>query len=405
MMNFCLHYSGLRIILVKQLNGNANMQVTRLGSHLAAAKKLYAKRQDLLAQPYTLRSELNLYEHRLRLHLFMLRQAGVAAQEMLSEPAQTSADLFIQLATRDLAAELPNSLTAWLLDESLRVGVSEALVFYPPKDGGESLLNLYYVAPEIRPHLLQLWFDIGRSIPNAILQQALISSLSEVRQVALQCAAWLPVFTLAQARKVYQDVDLDCCLAALLAGLLRGDEQLPAMLSAISKDNFNPRQYEIYLHLLALQGDVQFVPVLQTYAADYPERGLPLLALHGDVSVVQTLLKALQNLTTAEPAAQAWWWLTGQTLSRKPRLTLMSKHNKPDKVSPVTVPNVDNALLWWEQVGQQWPAGRYLLGERVSQTHLQHVLQEYAGTWLQDLTTLQSVLQTAPVAELCMEWG
>ena len=80
----------------------------------------------------------------------------------------------------------------------------------------------------------------------------------------------------------------------------------------------------------------------------------PIMAgLSGHAAAGPTLLDGLEHPASSEAAAQGWFWLTGQTLPRRPRLQAVGSDAPAD--AP-TLPDVDAARQWWAQHG--WPDGQ-----------------------------------------------
>lgn len=355
------------------------MQVAHYNQHRHQALTLYHKRAELLREKIILADELALYEYRLHIHLYMLAQQSLAPASKLNTPD----DVFIFLVTDIIQHGTAHQsvINKYLPQSEFSPAVEAALTLYPPADDGEFLLNLYYTATELRPQLLKLWLAISQKVPSSVLQQALKSSEPTLRLAAIQCTANLPNHTLTQLQPFYQDSDIDCALAAWYAGYLRRDPNVINMIRETDSACFTPEQHQQLMHLCALIGESEFLPCLRTYAQQHPEPGYDYLALYGYPSVQQDLLTGMNNIKTLQAAAQAWFLLTGYRIAMQPRLSVVGTEQQ----SPQTIPNVDDAIAWWENNGQQWnESERYCMGKRVNEENIKALRTEYAGQWMQE---------------------
>lgn len=359
------------------------MQLLHRELHYQQALSLYHKRVELLQQPLVLAEELALYTYRLQIHLTMLAQQPLIIPQQFTSPDE----MFIVLVTDLLQKGTAHQaiINEYFVQEQYQSVIHDALVLYPPQDGAEFLLSLYYTAADLRPQLLKLWLAIQKKVPSNVLQQALKSSDNTLRQTAIDCIAILPEYSLTQTRAFYQDDNFDCQIAAWYAGVLQGDTKVIDMIAASPIAKYTPEQYQKLMHLCALLAHEEFLGLLKLYAITNPKVGFNYLALYGSPGVQTALLQGMNAITTLESAAKAWFYLTGYELAKRPRLNVVGS----EQSSHEAIPDVNDAISWWETYGQAWDSQqRYFLGVALNTENMSNIRAEYAGEWINEMDYL-----------------
>ncbi|MCH8543020.1 MAG: hypothetical protein LAT61_05575 [Alcanivorax sp.] len=145
-------------------------------------------------------------------------------------------------------------------------------------------------------------------------------------------------------RPWYQHPDADVRDSALIAGLHRRDPDALDVLehSVPAATTAEPHGLQRISWLLASRQRPALIPAH------------PLIAgLSGSAAAASALLDWLAHPASAESAAQGWFWLTGQTLPRRPRLQEVGGDTP---ANAPTLPDADAAHGWWAQHG--WPDGQ-----------------------------------------------
>lgn len=144
---------------------------------------------------------------------------------------------------------------------------------------------------------------------------------------------------------------------ALQAGLVRRDPQAVQAARGFQDDTR-------FALLLALSG--------------HPPDNLLGLAFDGSMSAARQLLDAMDQVERCEDAAQAWFWLCGETAPRKPRLQAVGASDEPSRESQQTLPDAQVAAGRWE--AKQWQSdARYFFGEPVTASSLEALGQQWTG--------------------------
>jgi hypothetical protein len=144
---------------------------------------------------------------------------------------------------------------------------------------------------------------------------------------------------------------------ALQAGLVRRDSQ-----AVQASEDYQDET--LFALLLALSGQ--------------PPDNLLGLAFDGSMSAARQLLDAMDQVERCEDAAQAWFWLCGETAPRKPRLQAVGASDEPSRESQQTLPDAQAAAGRWE--AKQWQSdARYFFGEPVTPSSLEALGQQWTG--------------------------
>lgn len=124
------------------------------------------------------------------------------------------------------------------------------------------------------------------------------------------------------------------------------------------------------------QDDAHFALLLAL--SGHPPENLLGTAFDGSVSAAGQLLDAMEQVACCEDAAQAWFWLTGETVPRKPRLQAVGASDESSRESKETLPDASAAAISWQ--AKQWQSGaRYFFGEPVTASSLELLGQQWTG--------------------------
>lgn len=150
-------------------------------------------------------------------------------------------------------------------------------------------------------------------------------------------------------------------------------------------------QHASSLTLAALMGEYDALAPLQLQLKAGESWAARALAWFGKPVVADVLLAALDSAHTLPIAAEAWYWLTGQHLPSRPRLSLVGDAVAQTQTTG-RVPDATAAHEWWQRNGNWSTQTRYLLGKPLSQTQTMYALRHWSGqvvTALQQLHGLQ----------------
>lgn len=387
------------------------MSLDYLETHFHSAKALYRQRMGWLqAERIDMQSMLDL-EYRIRIHLHVL--AG-AIDEQALEPIQCP-DTFVYLASRftssdqkhqDLAAHLA---CEWLLDDGPRGhGARDALLLFPSPHTYAVMQEAYVKTPALRPILIYILTQHGARLPKGLTNQAELQSQDPYLQAqVLYYAANDQNNSVEIFQSYYQsliehrdelEIDHGSLVAALWGGLLRQDTQAcTALQRAIERERDDFQRLD-FLRLAALSGELQYTPILMQVIEHAPEVGYHFLALHGQPASLELILDGLVHPRTSAYAETAWWWVSGQTLPKKPRLSVVGESSEEGQVEEEVgfVPDAQVAQHWWrKQVGE--PAQRWFQGKPISLQAVQKVAKHYTGLISNDLFDVLAIMAKHPI--------
>lgn len=379
-------------------------------THLQSAKALYRQRLGWLDLPVVAMPAMLDLEHRLRVHLHVLSRS-VDPDE--GEPGEAP-DLFVHLAAR-LAApdEALRKAAVELACEKLAEpgpmaeAARDALVLFPRAESQEILQAAFREAGEARLALLDIMWAHGMSLPPRFFEPANLTALPpDVHAAALHHAARNPETRRSLFQPYYLLVALDdgadrtppdVLRAALQAGLVLGDPDAPDAARTTLERETDLGARGALLRLLALAGDPGVVGLLKDHIDFDPPEALALLALHGGRRAVQRIVDALDDPRCAQAAAEAWTRVSGETLPRKPRLSVVGAP-AADGGSAGELPEAGPARASWRLKAPGLAgADRWHGGERLSVQGLVDRLQAEAGAQSLDRLDLLAVLLGRPV--------
>lgn len=390
-----------------------------VGTHLHTAMALYGQREGWLASDrIDMQSMIDL-EYRLRVHLHVLSRC---LQEGDAEPSMAE-DTFVYLASR-FASEDPaiikkaaEQACGWLIDDSPRAcGARDALLLYPCPEVYAELQTTYLSIESLRPVLIYILTQHGARLPRSLTHRADQNRQDPYLQAqTLYYAAHDPASDLNMFRENYASLVErhergECAHAVLLAsiwgGLLRGDEQAQMALSRAIEHEADDFARLDLLRYAALTGHMDYFPILCQLTELSPELGYHLLALHGKSASVEIILEGLMHPRTAECAELAWWWVSGQRLPKKPRLSVVGEaaevsDAQADEVG--YIPDAQSAQHWWQRQDPQQQT-RWLQGQPLTLVMLKKVMSQYTGAISNDLFDLYSLRAQQPILAANQTW-
>ena len=386
------------------------MSIDYTSTHLNSAAALYRQRMGWLqVNRITMQSMLDL-EYRLRVHLHVLSRC---IDENDPEPEEAS-DTFLYLASRfsqgdvEIIKQSAERACEWLLEDGPKAhGARDALLLFPSPTVYATMQKIYVEVESLRPVLIYILSQHGARLPKGLTNQAELQNQDLFLQAqAIYYAANDINSDLAMFKKYYAalvsnheigEVDHGALVAAIWGGLVRGDQDANIALQRAIEHESDAIQRLDFLRFAALTGNSDYYPVLQQIVDKAPEAGFHFLALHGETRSVETILEGLQHPRTANYAEQAWWWVSGQTLPKKPRLSVVGEDNDDEIEEEVGyVPDALAADQWWSRQTREQSV-RWLQGKSFSTSTVQDMLQQQAGLISNDLFDLHALIIHTPV--------
>jgi hypothetical protein len=175
----------------------------------------------------------------------------------------------------------------------------------------------------------------------------------------------------------------------LWGGLVRGDDAAVIALRRAIEREPNDMQRLDLLRLAALTGDAEYFPIFESLTQHVPQLAYHFLGLYGRPDGVEMILQGLSHPRTALHAELAWWWVSGQTLPKKPRLSVVGEESLDEDLEDNVgfVPDALPAQQWWIKQKKD-SALRYLQGQPLNRARIQATLKQYAGMISHDLIDL-----------------
>ncbi len=392
------------------------MNLPYLQTHWDSALVLFRQRSAWSSRPLDDAAPLERLEQRLRLHFYVLGRCP----ETLDRKPDKAPDCFVWLASQ-LSAEDPSvrrsgyqqAYDLLVAGGAKGLGAFLALSLFCPPEADQGCVDLYRSHESLRPILFSLWREQGYSVPKALYNRAeLQSSSPDLQQAALAYAADNPKVSLELFRAYYQPLlgvtrpkglASEAISAALRGGLLRGDPELPKALRRAIELEPSPEKQLPLLRLTALSGDRESYPILRSCFATDLQNGAGLLALHGSPEALDDLFAGLGQAQAMEPAAQAWRWLAGQQLGRKPRLSLVGGADV--EASGETMPDIEAAGNWLEEnrAGLK-EQDRFFRGQPLAPQSLMDTCLKLAGQGDADMLDLLSFKLQRPLGLTVNSW-
>jgi hypothetical protein len=396
------------------------MQVDFTETHKNCAKGLYRQRTAMLQETNVNVHNLQQLEERLRLHLFAVRQFDPEPED---EPTE-AAEAFVYLSTGFLSDNLRANQAAWIFarqwlgEDTPRAGAArDALILFPLPNLMHGIEKAYQEEAGIRPILIYIGDVLGFPLPKGLLNQGEL----QIQDPALQAQV---MRLLASREDTGMDVfrhyynalvtnpraqldNPEVLEYAIWGGMQRGDPDATTALRRAIEIQRDEKLRERLLRLVALSGDPEMYPVLQQTLLKKSEFAYYLLALTGLPQAKDDVLAGLNDPRTADHAARAWYWMTAQNLSKKPRLTVVGDdetQNTSDAESD-TVPNPDDALSWYAQHGGIWTDSvRLVHGKPMNPVWLLHLAKNWCGRNGTDYIDLLAMSLARPLAISDHRW-
>ena len=363
------------------------MHIPYLDSHQKSAVGLYRQRRNLVRQRFAAVDAMASLEHRLRVHLYVLAEAGFDEEQ----PKKAEA-WFVATACRILRGEGDAhraALEAVDDDEQCTEAVIDAVSLFPPADE-KVLLDLYEQREDLRQMLFQIWRRTGAELATGLVNASELQRVdADLQAAALRYGASRPEVSVEPFRAYYAPVLRDpgaarnaapsVLEAAVWGGLLRGDGDAQAVLRR-ALEQIEPGTGAGLLRLMALTGAAEFEPVLQERAHGDPAHAQYLLGLYGRRSAMVSVVEALDVPQSMESAAQSWRWLTGEDLPTKPRLGVVSKEETHAVAQGGRIPDALHARNRWMRLEPAFPRdGRWVAGRCLNLQGLVRAARRWAG--------------------------
>ncbi len=372
-------------------------------THWDSAVALFRQRRALIISAEVDADIVARNEYLLRMHLHVLARCDWSAPQ-----ARKPEQVFVMLARHLSSPQAEVRCEGYAQAREMMIeggeageGAFAALVLFPEADATK-MLDLYHEHPKLRPQLFTLWREQGRAVPRALLNRAELQGCDEaLQEAALAYAVSRPEIGVGLFRPYYahlQSAVAPCCFGRLTAlalwgALVRGETGSAEVLRrAVEREDDAEIRFEL-LRLAALSADAQMLPVLRRLLEVNPAQGARLLALHGSVEAIETLLEALSQAATMNAAARAWMWVRGKPLPQKPRLQMIGQDDGQG-----VMPDSEGARAWWSQQSSALPPeGRLLYGAPLSLPRLYALAQSRAGEVGRDLLDLLALKLGRPL--------
>jgi len=222
---------------------------------------------------------------------------------------------------------------------------------------------------------------------DAVIEAMTLSSSSgEAKQPELRAALMSEQAAMAMSEE--EAAEHDVVLARWLLFQDAAGADIPRFQPWYQNPDF-PRSRRCALQAGLVRRDAKAVQAARDYQDDtrfalllalsgYPPDNLMGLAFDGSMSAARQLLDAMGQVERCEDAAQAWFWLCGETAPRKPRLQAVGASDELSRESQQTLPDAMAAASCWE--AKQWQSdARYFFGEPVTASSLEALGQQWAG--------------------------
>ena len=378
--------------------------ISHYETHLEAACGLYRQRLNWMQMDrIDMQSILNL-EYRLRVHLHVLASQVNTVEAEPEMAPDTFVYLASRLSSRDAAQKTHASDLAcqWLGEDSARAqGARDALLLFPHPVVQEALSKAYRQDVALRAILIYILAQHGARLPKGLINQAELQERDPLLQAQiLYYAANQPTSGLDLFAHYYQPLlshsetlpEHSVIVAALWGGLVRGDQSAAiALRRAIEREPDDMQRLDL-LRLAALTGEADYLPIFESLTAHAPHIAYHFLALQGRHESLELILQGLCHPRTASDAELAWWWVSGQTLPKKPRLSVVGEDSQSDELEENVglVPDSQPAQQWWARQKKDQEL-RCLQGQAVSVGLIQATLRQYAGMISHDLIDLLAI--------------
>ncbi len=244
------------------------------------------------------------------------------------------------------------------------------------RDSVGCLESLDGIFPELKPEQ-----------QGAVIEAMTLSSCSgEVRHPELRAALMSEQTAMAMSEE--EAAEHDALLARWLFFQDAAGADLSCFQSWYQRHDF-PRSRHHALQAGLVRRDSLAVQAARDYQDDplftlllaqsgHPPENLLGIAFGGSVSAARQLLDAMEQVACCEDAAQAWFWLTGEMVPRKPRLQAVGVSDESSRESKETLPDAPAAAISWQ--AKQLPSeARYFFGEPVTVSSLELLDQQWAG--------------------------
>ena len=357
--------------------------------HLTALEHLFRRRVQMVSEDLSDADLLERTEQRLCVHLYVLAQTD--GRDMAPSTAFDAVSRVSGAILRNGAAAYSEALAIVAAGEEGASGAFEAVALLPPRQD-EVLVELFQQHHGMRATLFELWRRHGIDVPDGVVNRSCLQRDDAALQTAaLRYAAARPGTGIDVFRPYYKERSLPAAtvVAALWGGLRRGDDAAAEALNRVVDAMGTDAAMRSVLRLMALTGGRRHLPVLREHARLHPQDGTLLLALSGFPEVVPDILQVLERPESADAAAQAWFWMTGQSLPTRPRLEVAEVGGAQGGGAR---PDAEWAAGWWQDRRDYFqPDARLLFGEAMSAPSVARACGAWAGRRSEDLLDLSAL--------------
>lgn len=380
-------------------------------NHFIAAQSLYRQRLSWLQMGRVDMQSMMLLEYRLRVNLHVLAHIQISGE---SEP-EAAPDTFVYLASRLCSNDSNRQQQAaaqachWLAEDTARAhGARDALLLFPHPLVWEAISKAYRQHDNLRALLIYILAQQGAELPQELFNLAELRQQRDPSLLAqiLNYAAYQPGVSLEQFNAYYQPL-LDqaeavsahpVLVAALWGGMLRRDPVVPIALRRAIERETNDMQRLDLLRLGALSGNAGYFPIFEILTQHIPQIAYHFLAMLGHPESMAIILQGLNHPRTAQYAELAWWWVSGQSLPKKPRLSVVGIENLEEDLDESVgfVPDAKYAQQWWNRTRKD-SKRRYLQGQPLNNIRIQYLLKQNAGIVSHDLIDLLALQSQQPM--------
>lgn len=307
---------------------------------------------------------------------------------------------------------------ALVTDDNTAEAAANALALYPCSLSPATQAAMLNSPHAHRARLLRLWERQGVSLPADLLSGLDLSTWSMTDRAALLShQANDPAVDINAFSSVYHRVNagieaeqrpLELILPGLWGARLRAQRDINDMVERLLKVKQSDPHYSELARLAALLAAEELLPALVTYAEREPAYGVYCLGLFGKRAAVPYLLAHLEDVRTQQYAAEAWFWLTGERLPKRPRLHDAAAST--ESLTPFTAQNdvvvdVAPAQSWWAANVADWsPDERRIAGQAADADGVMKQLGLWSGAAGRDLLDLLAIMRQRPLGLSYRAW-
>jgi hypothetical protein len=350
-------------------------------------------------------------EYRLRVHLHVLSRCINSNDPEPEQAAETFIYLAARFSSRETELETEAAVLAckWLSEDGPRAhGARDALLLFPSPTVYAQMQQTYVTVESLRPVLIYILTQHGARLPKGLTNQAELQNQDPFLQAqTLYYAANDTHSDMSTFNEYYASLmnnpdsytpEHGTMVAAIWGGLVRDDSDAKTALQRAIERETDDIQRLDFLRLAAMLGNPDYFPILLPVVEKIPEVGYHFMALHGQTESAAVILEGLMHPRTAKYAEQAWWWVSGQILPRKPRLSVVGENNEDQELEEEVgyVPDQQAAEKWWNRHANG-KSLRWLQGQPFSSVIVSKLLSQYTGLISNDIFDLFALATHVPL--------